>query len=374
MLTAEEKPDPNANSSSLRDTVRSLVFRDLIFPPLEQDLGPPLETELDRFEARFAPWSFRIALLYLVVMGLALVLVPDPDLAHGPEISKALGCILASLWLYFLLELILFASMRFRSGLSLREGLWKRRVLVLLFPPGHLCLRHSIHGDLCWLPGWKWSRANSSLFERLKEKLELPMIGIALLIVPLLLVEWKGMAHIGPVFPGGTSGLHTTLQVGQALIWTAFAMEFLLMVSLARSRLGYCKEAWLDILIILLPLISFLRSARVLRAARLNQVARGYRFRSVAIKIRRAVLLANAVQKLIEKDPEKQALALLKKSREYYLKYCEKEAPLLLLLDELDADERERILKVLEEATTVEEQTAILDSRGESHKAGNALA
>ena len=50
----------------IRDIVRCLIFRDENPPPLERHLTPPLETQLDRNEARLSPWTFSMAVRFSV--------------------------------------------------------------------------------------------------------------------------------------------------------------------------------------------------------------------------------------------------------------------------------------------------------------------
>jgi len=351
----DERISQTQSPAIIRDTIRRMTFRDDPPPPLEQNLEPPRVTPLDRFEARFRPWAYCLAILHLVVTGLILILKVDPDLENNTELFLALYSSIGTLWFFFVLEFAFFSFAAAKNELKLREGLKRRRLLVLLFPPTHICLRHTNHINLCWIPGWGWCRANSSLFTTMKDKLEIPMIGIALLIIPMLVIEWMGMTSMGTHFPGGAGALHITMRFGEAFIWATFALEFLVMVSLARDKVAYSKDSWLDILIILLPLVLFLRSARVLRVARLNQLARANRLKSVGLRMQRAVVVANALSRFINRDPEKRARALIKKSRASYLKYREPEIELLKLLNELNVEDRKRIMAILEKQLAPEE-------------------
>ena len=68
--------------------------------------------------------------------------------------------------------------------------------------------------------------------------------------------------------------LQGLLEVGMGVIWFAFAAEFILMVSIAEKKVAYCKEHWIDLAIILLPLASFLRSLSIVKATRLANLMR----------------------------------------------------------------------------------------------------
>lgn len=86
------------------------------------------------------------------------------------------------------------------------------------------------------------------------------------------------------------------------------------MFSVTRDKLDYCKANWIDLFIILLPLVSFLRTFRAIQGiARVNQLARAYRFKGVITKVREALVLADLVQRMMYPNPETQLKALQKK-------------------------------------------------------------
>jgi voltage-gated potassium channel len=120
------------------------------------------------------------------------------------------------------------------------------------------------------------------------------------------------------------------LDVSTAVIWVAFTTEFIVMASTAEEKFAYCRQHWLDLAIILLPLISFARALRVARAARLGRLgsmSRLYRLRGLAMRAFRAVLLLDIVKRLLLIRPEKRLArlqrALAAKERELAQLRCE---------------------------------------------------
>ncbi len=96
-----------------------------------------------------------------------------------------------------------------------------------------------------------------------------PMLVLAFLILPLLALELFGdLSPIG----------HTLVEVGFWVVWLAFLVEFSIKISIAESRWQYIRRNWLDIMVILLPL---LRPLRVLRVARGFQMGRSLRLLSL---------------------------------------------------------------------------------------------
>lgn len=186
--------------------------------------------------------------------------------------------------------------------------------LFCLCPSLRMCARSPEMHQRLWLPGLGWRQANRRLRTRLERQFSMPMILIALLIMPVLIVEFFLQTQVAKY-----AWLRAFLHFGTGVIWFAFALEFILMVSVARKKLAYCKTHWIDLAIILLPLLSFLRTLRVLKATRITQLvrlpmltklARAYRLRGTAVKLLRAVMVLEVLQHVVATDPERQIVRL----------------------------------------------------------------
>jgi hypothetical protein len=141
------------------------------------------------------------------------------------------------------------------------------------------------------------------------------MLLFAVLILPVLALEFL-QAEVVRSSPA----LALTLRAAVGLIWVAFATEFSIKVSASRKPFLYSKERWLDLAIVLLPLLEFALSTlaeaapvarllRLTRAAAPEQLARMgqiYRLRGLLMKGWRAVLVLRLVAKLTGNRPEKQ--------------------------------------------------------------------
>ena len=204
---------------------------------------------------------------------------------------------------------------------------------ICLLPPLRLCARHRAAEGVIWFPGLGWQRPTHHFQKELERHTSLPMIGIALLILPVL-----GLQMIYGAAIVQHPWLRIALHVGTGVIWFAFATEFLVMVSVTDKKLKYCKKHWLDLVIILLPLISFLRSWQLLRASKLvnfsklqqiSRIIRAYRLRGVTMRALRAFLVLGILQRILRTKPEQK----LAKLRELY---AEKEAELAMLRDEIE--------------------------------------
>ena len=182
---------------------------------------------------------------------------------------------------------------------------WKRGLVVLLVPPLRLVSRDHTTGTYVWMPRWGWQRVDRALRKRMEKAFSGPMILIALLVLPLLAVEYFSKQHVSNGFY-----LDLPIETGTSIIWLAFTIEFIVMVSIVNRPFRYCKQHWIDLAIILLPFIAFLRLFRLGALMRLQHMTRVFRLRGLAMRMFRAVLLLDIVGRIIKISPERRLRAL----------------------------------------------------------------
>ncbi|KAA1260287.1 hypothetical protein LF1_28260 [Rubripirellula obstinata] len=283
--------------------------------------------------ARAAPVMFTVALVFLICQAVLVVIWVDvPNLSENalvaidpasPEadqvrrlikkdvidqrIARVTSMVMLVVWVIVIFEAVCHwttrpwnASMRRFHGFSL---------LFCVCPSLRMCARSPEMNHRLWLPGLGWRQPNRRLRKRLQKRFSLPMIVIALLIMPVLIIEFFMKAQVAQY-----TWLRLVLHIGTGVIWFAFAFEFILMVSVADKKLAYCKKHWIDLAIIALPIFSFLRSFQWLRATRasrllklkhVTQLARVYRLRGTAVKAFRALIFLDLFQRLAYKNPER---------------------------------------------------------------------
>jgi hypothetical protein len=105
-----------------------------------------------------------------------------------------------------------------------------------------------------------------------------PMIVLALAILPLLAIE---------VYRSPTGALGRAINIGFAVIWLAFVVEFVIKITIAESRVEYIRRNWLDVVIIVLPLLRPLRAFRAMQG--LTRTTRVFRMRGVGMKCARYI-------------------------------------------------------------------------------------
>ncbi len=271
--------------------------------PSDRETAP---TPLDRL---CAPVLFLVTAAYVVILGMVLHL-------RVGEAVEPYGRLLW--WSEFLLGGLLPAYL-LEACLHAHAGTprWRRDLVFCLFPPARLAGRGHGCGQFVWLPGLGWRKADEDLAVLVERKLSMPMIGVALLVLPLLALEFH-FQDKGTVPKGWDLGL----RLGSAGIWTLFTMEFLVMITIVRKKILYIKNHWIDVAIILLPFIEYMRALRIGRLLRLNQLtklgrtARLFRMRGLLMRSWRAILLLGIVQRLLQRTPQRQLEYLQEMIRE----------------------------------------------------------
>jgi hypothetical protein len=259
------------------------------------EVMPDLREKLDRF----TPWPMFLATVaFLVLLGFTLPLL-RPEV---PATDTLVHCHIA-LWALYCLFVIEAAV-----HLVIGSPRWRQHLFFCLVPPLRLVARDAATGKRIWVASIGWQEVNEELEQRVARTFSGPMILIALAMVPLLALEfiWGSMVD-------SNAAIKMIVECGTAVIWAAFTVEFIVMVAVVKKRLKYCKEHWIDIVIILAPLLAFarlLRLGRLLRLQTLARTTRVYRLRGLAMRAYRAIFLFEVVQKILLSKPEKRLAKL----------------------------------------------------------------
>lgn len=203
-------------------------------------------------------------------------------------------------------------------GLFLSADAWparlKRLLLVLAVPPLRMTQATSTPPGWLWVPRAGWQPTGPGTTLKLERRLAIPMIVLTLLVIPVLVAE-LGFGETLDHHPRLAAAVHFLTS----LIWLGFAAEFIWMVSATPEKMTYCLRHWVNLLIILLPLVAFLRFLRLFRFARMfkaGRLLRAYRLRGLWVRVWRTALLFNLIERLQERNPEKYRAGLEKKIRE----------------------------------------------------------
>jgi hypothetical protein len=124
--------------------------------------------------------------------------------------------------------------------------------------------------------GWGIIIADDDLRERVERRFHWPMILLALAVLPLLAIE---------LIKKPTGSLAFWVDVGFGVIWVAFLVEFVIKIAIAESRWEYVKRNWIDLVIVVVPLL------RPLRLTSLTRTIRLFKLRGVGLKLLRSAVM-----------------------------------------------------------------------------------
>lgn len=251
--------------------------------------GKELTREMDQ---RLAAPMF---VLSLVVLGLFATLIYLTDLEAGGYIVYACLFGLAILYPVFWLETA--------AHIYARSPLMKQHIWFCLIPITRLGGRDHETGRRVWLPRWNWQEANRPLERKLARHFSIPMIVIALMVLPIIVMEF-----FYKDFVDANYGWTLAMKIAEAFIWSAFTFEFILMLWVVKYPMGYVRKHWIDLAIILLPTLAFMRTMRLASIGRLNQLtrtARIYRLRGLGMRMWRGFVALEVIEMLLSRNPER---------------------------------------------------------------------
>jgi hypothetical protein len=253
------------------------------------------------WEDRLAGPMFFLAAMFLVILAGLLHRYPRVGVTEIELEVFTWGIGLT--WLIVALEQLFRVVIRNRQRSPWRVA--GSALLIALVPPLRLGARSQFRDQHIWLPRLGWQPIDAELRRRLERFFSIPMIIIALMVLPFLAIEYGRADEVR-----SEPALALFLDIGIGIIWLAFALEFVVMVSVAEQKLSYCFLHWIDLAIVLLPLVEvlpflrMLRVGRVLRAEQLTRLSRLYRLQGVAMRAWRAFLLLGVIQRLISRSLE----------------------------------------------------------------------
>jgi voltage-gated potassium channel len=104
-------------------------------------------------------------------------------------------------------------------------------------------------------------------FDTVERATELPMLLLALAIIPLVVV---------PMVTDLPDEVDRAILVADSFIWAAFALELVVKTYLSPRRLQYLKQHWFDVILVVVPFLRPLRIVRSTRALRTLRLLRAF--------------------------------------------------------------------------------------------------
>jgi len=262
-------------------------------------------TPLDTFRARV---MFLLSFSFLLlVAGVVHHAINSEATAHE---LKVMQTALLILWPIFVVEAAWGVVRRDRSQ-PLRPML-KQAAIVCFVPPFRMAMNDPRTGQI-WVPRIGWHPHGKELSERLEHAFAGPMVLVALMILPVLGLEYFSAKDVH-----NSPELSFAVDVGIAVIWLAFTIEFVFKSSAHPKPTAFAIEHWLDLAIVVLPLLEFVlakwnlgaiarlaRAGQALSPVQLARMERLYRLRGVATEGWHALLLLDFIARMLGHTPEK---------------------------------------------------------------------
>jgi hypothetical protein len=246
---------------------------------------------------------FSLALAFLILTAAAIrYLRVSEEAPWDAAGARAVIAGLIFLWPVFFAEGILRIFFTPRRGRT-----WKSAAATMaagLAPPLRLGAHSRTRPGLIWLPKLGWQKIDFDLNKTLERVFSAPMSLIALMILPVLAVEyfWSDFVESSTI-------LASVLGISIGVIWMAFTIELVLRCSVAEKKLAYLLNHWIDAAVVFLPMLEFLPFLRLLRATRvlklqnLARLAKYYRLYGVAEKGWRGLVVVELIRHLFSRSP-----------------------------------------------------------------------
>ena len=243
-------------------------------------------------ETKLAAPMAVLVIAFLTVLA-AMLPTPSRDDLELMDVAWRHLPLLQFIWCVFFLEALVGIVVYWKSWNTRRKVF---AVLGALVPPLRLIPGHSAAPQLRYVPFVGWHETSKQMLARIERAFSGPMMVAALFILPIVGVDYLWKEPITTNSP-----LDVSTDVGTQAIWLFFAIEFFVLVAAAPKKGAYCKSHWLDLVIVLLPLVYFLRCLRILRLGRLAKVqrmTRVYRLRGVMLRLLRTIIVLKLADRM----------------------------------------------------------------------------
>ncbi len=224
--------------------------------------------------------------------------------------------LLVILWPIFFLERIL-------DLFFCPKKTWKNYVaqfFVALLPPLRLAVKRCKEEEyILW--DFNWHFVDKSLCDHIEKRFLYPILAFSIVMIPF----W--MSEI--FFPQQITRyplIYHIINLGNAFIWGLFVIEFVIMFSLTKKRTHYLTTHWLELFIIILPMLALARyiliskylslSKQAYWFVKLQRILNVYRARSVLTRIIRILIVINIVKRIYQRRNPKKYLIMLQEELE----------------------------------------------------------
>jgi len=265
-----------------------------------------------KFEYFIAKLMFVITIIFLFLIALVIQYLQTDKGFELLPYSEQIFTIILILWPIFFIDRVFYL-------IFCDKRTWKSYLtplLVTLLPALHLTTRPCGKPKyILW--SFRWQLVTPDLYTHIEKKFLYPILLLSLIMIPFWITEilYPEKMTTDPLF-------HHLINRGNALIWVLFVTEFFILFSIAEKRMDYLKKHWMEILIIILPMLAltrfilisrsvFLTKGAFLFGMKLQRLLNIYRSRVVLNRIIRIFIIINLVKRYYQRrNPKKYLIRL----------------------------------------------------------------
>jgi len=213
---------------------------------------------VDNYIVRF------MSLLKIVFLGLSAILIQyyqTDEAMLSLHYREEMLMVLLGLWAIFAVERLIYLAL-------CPNKTWKSFVaalFIVLFPPLHLAARRCHSVQYIWYFS-HWELVREALFEKIERQFLFWIVIILLIMSPFWIVELFFSYYLKEYIL-----LQHVINIGNAIVWAVFVSEIIIEISITKKWQQYLIQHWVELLIILLPMLAF---ARFLRMAHLGSLSK----------------------------------------------------------------------------------------------------
>lgn len=278
-----------------------------------------------KIETFIASLMFFLAIIFLAVAAILIqYLQTDFSIKILPYLDEMFN-FLFLLWLIFVAERLIHLILCQHKRLKILYF----SLLVFIFPPLRLITQRCGAPPAIWLYS-EWYELQPKLLEEIETWFIYLTLPISLLMLPFWMIE---IFHADLLYENFF--LHHIVNIGNALIWALFVAEFMLEFTITTKRGEYLIKHWLELFIIILPMLILTRFLRlgylsallgfgnlselqVFRLAKLRQTLSLYRARAVFNRVLRILTLIDLFRRWQQRRDPQKYLAYLQEQLAYH--------------------------------------------------------
>ncbi len=248
-------------------------------------------------------------IITVIFLSILAILIQYLQTDHGFERlyhAQSMVNILEVLWLILGIERILYLLFCYeKTGKNLLLT-----IIIILIPPLRLASRKCNKPDyIFW--NLEWQLVDEKLYTNIEKRFLYPIFVILFFMIPFWIIE---------IFSIDFSNLWLfhLLNIGNAIVWSLFVIEFIILCSICKKPLKYALAHWLELSIIILPMLALARFVLILKYIQVSEttyliwfikiqkILNIYRTRSVIHRIIRILTIINIVKRFYQhKNPQK---------------------------------------------------------------------